>query len=156
MVSYKASRKGNGQGKAMAKNFFEIMKLVLLYDEKVESAETFIKALEVYMDYYNNKRIKTRLKGKSPIQYRTLSQSCCCLIRPTFGDRLNNSKNGFSFFIFSDPFYNERASSIHNVAAASLGIRQSPRGERLIEPTLGPSGMHERLNCCAKKRRKNV
>ncbi|WP_423776157.1 IS3 family transposase [Bacteroides ovatus] len=25
------------------------------------------------MDYYNNKRIKSRLKGKSPVQYRTLS-----------------------------------------------------------------------------------
>ncbi|MBQ9822303.1 MAG: IS3 family transposase, partial [Muribaculaceae bacterium] len=24
-------------------------------------------------DYYNNKRIKSRLKGKSPVQYRTLS-----------------------------------------------------------------------------------
>ncbi|MBD5314547.1 MAG: IS3 family transposase, partial [Bacteroides sp.] len=23
-------------------------------------------------DYYNNKRIKSRLKGKSPVQYRTL------------------------------------------------------------------------------------
>ncbi|WP_419073070.1 IS3 family transposase, partial [Phocaeicola coprocola] len=25
--------------------------------------------------YYNNKRIKSRLKGKSPVQYRTLSQN---------------------------------------------------------------------------------
>ncbi|MFR6541593.1 MAG: IS3 family transposase [Butyricimonas virosa] len=24
-------------------------------------------------DYYNNNRIKSRLKGKSPVQYRTLS-----------------------------------------------------------------------------------
>ncbi|HCU28250.1 MAG TPA: hypothetical protein DF785_10970, partial [Odoribacter splanchnicus] len=24
-------------------------------------------------DYYNNKRIKSRLNGKSPVQYRTLS-----------------------------------------------------------------------------------
>ncbi|WP_353806470.1 IS3 family transposase [Muribaculum sp.] len=27
------------------------------------------------MQYYNNIRIKSRLKGKSPVQYRTLSQS---------------------------------------------------------------------------------
>ncbi|WP_333579122.1 IS3 family transposase, partial [Leyella stercorea] len=27
-----------------------------------------------YIDYYNNNRIKSRLKGKSPVQYRTLSQ----------------------------------------------------------------------------------
>nr|MBA5584828.1 IS3 family transposase [Anaerobacillus isosaccharinicus]QOY36809.1 IS3 family transposase [Anaerobacillus isosaccharinicus] len=26
------------------------------------------------MNYYNNKRIKAKLKGKSPIQYRTLAQ----------------------------------------------------------------------------------
>ena len=30
---------------------------------------------------------------------------------------------------------------------ASLGMRQSPRGERLTLPTLGPSGRQERLNC---------
>ncbi|WP_153017307.1 IS3 family transposase, partial [Alkalihalobacillus trypoxylicola] len=30
--------------------------------------------LKEYMDYYNNQRIKTKLKGKSPIQYRTLAQ----------------------------------------------------------------------------------
>ena len=35
---------------------------------------------------------------------------------------------------------------------ASLGILQSPLGERLIDPTFGPSGMHERLNCCAENR----
>lgn len=40
---------------------------------KFESPEDFTKALEEYIDYYNNKRIKSRLKGKSPVQYRTLS-----------------------------------------------------------------------------------
>ncbi|WP_207804811.1 IS3 family transposase, partial [Bacteroides sp. AF26-10BH] len=50
-----------------------IMKSELLYAEKFESPEDFTKALEGYIDYYNNKRIKSRLKGKSPVQYRTLS-----------------------------------------------------------------------------------
>ena len=54
-------------------NFFRIMKSELLYAEKFESPEDFTKALEGYIDYYNNKRIKSRLKGKSPVQYRTLS-----------------------------------------------------------------------------------
>lgn len=36
---------------------------------------------------------------------------------------------------------------------ASLGIRQSPRGERLTEPTFGPSGTQDRLNWLAKNRR---
>lgn len=45
----------------------------LLYAEKFDSPEDFMKALEEYIEYYNNKRIKSRLKGKSPVQYRTLS-----------------------------------------------------------------------------------
>ena len=36
---------------------------------------------------------------------------------------------------------------------ASLGMRQSPRGERATEPIFGPSGRQERLNCWEKNRR---
>ncbi len=67
------SRKGNCLDNSMMENFFGIMKSELLYAEKFESAQAFINALEEYIDYYNNKRIKSRLKGKSPVQYRTLS-----------------------------------------------------------------------------------
>lgn len=67
------SRKGNCLDNAMAENFFGIMKSELLYAQKFKSNEDFIKALEEYIEYYNNKRIKSRLKGKSPVQYRTLS-----------------------------------------------------------------------------------
>lgn len=49
------------------------MKSELIYAEKFDSPEAFIKALEEYIEYYNNKRIKSRLKGKSQVQYRTLS-----------------------------------------------------------------------------------
>ena len=66
------SRKGNCLDNAMAENFFGIMKSELLYAEKFDSPEAFMKALHEYIDYYNNKRIKIRLKGKSPVQYRTL------------------------------------------------------------------------------------
>ena len=69
------SRKGNCLDNAMMENFFDIMKSELLYAEKFNSPEEFVKALEEYIVYYNNKRIKFRLKGKSPVQYRTLSQS---------------------------------------------------------------------------------
>ena len=41
----------------------------------------------------------------------------------------------------------------HNAAHASLGILQSPRGERATLPTFGPSGRQERLNCCEKNLR---
>ena len=58
----------------MAENFFGIMKSDLLYAKNFESSEAFLKALDEYINYYNNKRIKSRLKGKNPVQYRTLSQ----------------------------------------------------------------------------------
>lgn len=58
------SRKGNCLDNAMAENFFGIMKPELLYAEKFKSAEDFIKALDEYIDYYNNKRIKSRLYWK--------------------------------------------------------------------------------------------
>jgi transposase InsO family protein len=66
------SRKGNCLDNSMMENFFGIMKSELLYAEKFESSYAFVKALEEYIEYYNNKRIKNRLKGKSPVQYRTL------------------------------------------------------------------------------------
>ena len=74
-ITQSMSRKGNCLDNAMAENFFGIMKSELLYAEQFESTEAFMKALDEYIDYYNNKRIKARLKGKSPVQYRTLSLS---------------------------------------------------------------------------------
>ena len=67
------SRKGNCLDNAMAESFFGVMKSELLYAENFESPEAFIKALDKYIEFFNNKRIKTRLNGKSPVQYRTLS-----------------------------------------------------------------------------------
>ena len=36
--------------------------------------EDFIKDLKSYIKYYNTKRIKIKLKGLSPVEYRTKSQ----------------------------------------------------------------------------------
>ena len=68
------SRKGNCLDNSMMENFFGIMKSELLYAEEFDSSKAFAKALEDYIEYYNNKRIKYRLKGKSPVEYRTLYQ----------------------------------------------------------------------------------
>ena len=51
-------------------NFFGILKSELLYLQKFESMEQFKKELVDYLDYYNNSRIKTKLKGLSPALYR--------------------------------------------------------------------------------------
>ena len=65
------SRKGNCLDNAMMENFFGIMKSELLYLYNWDSMEQFKSALREYVDYYNNKRIKLRLNGLSPVQYRT-------------------------------------------------------------------------------------
>ncbi len=72
------SRKGNCLDNAMMENFFGLMKNELLYLREWDSIEQFKDELIKYIDYYNNDRIKLRLKGKSPVKYRALFQS-----RPT-------------------------------------------------------------------------
>ena len=66
------SRRGNCWDNAPQESFFGHLK-----DEtSIKECETFeelVKEITEYIDYYNNKRIKSRLKGKSPVQYRTLS-----------------------------------------------------------------------------------
>lgn len=66
------SRKGNCLDNAMMENFFGIMKSELLYLHEFESMKQFKQELVKYIYYYNNHRIKLRLKGKSPVKYRAL------------------------------------------------------------------------------------
>ena len=51
-------------------NCFGLMKSELLYANQYKSMEHFKKDLKEYIEWYNNKRIKMRLKGMSPVQYR--------------------------------------------------------------------------------------
>ncbi|MEC3097555.1 IS3 family transposase, partial [Bacillus cereus] len=64
------SRKGNCYDNAVMENFFGIMKSEFLYIKEFESVEHFKIELEKYIEYYNTKRIKAKLK-MSPVQYRT-------------------------------------------------------------------------------------
>ncbi len=64
------SRKGNCYDNSVMENFFGIMKSEFLYMREFESIEHFKIELEKYINYYNTKRIKAKLK-KSPVQYRT-------------------------------------------------------------------------------------
>ena len=65
-------------------NFFGIMKSELLYLQQFSDMEVFKRELRKYINYYNNDRIKLKLNGKSPVQYRTLSHQILFLIRPIF------------------------------------------------------------------------
>lgn len=74
---------------------------------------------------------------------------------PTVVVKVSEASGAFPTIVFRFS-YSSSISLSQSVAIASLGIRQSPRGERLMEPTFGPSGRQLRLNCCWKKRRKKV
>ena len=73
-ITQSMSRKGNCYDNAVIENFFGIMKSEFLYLKEFESVDNFKVELEKYITYYNNKRIKAKLKGMSPVQYRTHAQ----------------------------------------------------------------------------------
>lgn len=54
-------------------NFFGLLKTEMFYKHEFTSTEHLISEIESYIDYYNNKRIKCKLKGLSPVQYRIQS-----------------------------------------------------------------------------------
>ena len=64
------SRKGNCYDNSVMENFFGHLKSELLYLEEFESMEHFKAELIEYIDYYNNRRIKARLKGLPPALHR--------------------------------------------------------------------------------------
>lgn len=64
------SRKGNCLDNAMIENFFGLLKSELLYMQVFESIEHFTDDLIDYLDYYNNRRIKAKLKGLPPVLHR--------------------------------------------------------------------------------------
>ena len=67
------SRKGNCLDNSVMENFFGLLKSEMFYHHKFESTDELIVAIKEYIDYYNNERIKEKLKGLSPVQYRTKS-----------------------------------------------------------------------------------
>ena len=73
-ITQSMSRKGNCMDNGAMENFFGRLKVEMFYGEKFESVNAFIDELKRYIDYYNNERISMKLKGMSPVQYRTHSQ----------------------------------------------------------------------------------
>jgi len=69
------SRKGNCLDNAVMENFFGILKTEFYYTQKFNDVATFIKELNDYIWYYNHERIKAKLKGLSPVEYRNQSLS---------------------------------------------------------------------------------
>ena len=64
------SRKGNCLDNAAMESFFGTLKSEFFYLNKFSSVEDLQAGLENYIRYYNHDRIKMKLKGLSPVQYR--------------------------------------------------------------------------------------
>ena len=72
-ITQSMSRKGNCLDNAVMENWFGIMKTEFYYQEKFENIDLFKKGLKEYIHYYNHDRIKQKLKGLSPVNYRNQS-----------------------------------------------------------------------------------
>ncbi|QVJ95974.1 IS3 family transposase [Mycoplasma mycoides subsp. capri] len=73
-ITQSMSRKGNCLDNAIIENFFGLLKQEIYYGEKYNSVEELTKRIHKYIYWYNNIRIKEKLKGLSPVQFR--KQSC--------------------------------------------------------------------------------
>ena len=69
------SRKGNCLDNAVIENFIGHVKSELLYLMEFTSLEHFKLELIDYLHYYNHNRIKSKLKGLSPVNFRTQALS---------------------------------------------------------------------------------
>ncbi|GHA41600.1 integrase [Photobacterium aphoticum] len=64
------SRKGNCLDNAVAENFFALLKTEMYHNQHFEDADDLMEQIKKYIEYYNTKRIKVKLKGLTPIEYR--------------------------------------------------------------------------------------
>lgn len=69
------SRKGNCHDNAVMENFFGLMKQEMYYGVIYYSYEELKDAIERYIKYYNEQRIKEKLGWKNPVQYRIFRQT---------------------------------------------------------------------------------
>lgn len=65
------SRKGNCLDNAAMESFFGTLKSEFFYLNRFDSLEQLQAGIRQYIHYYNHHRIKLKLKGLSPVQYRT-------------------------------------------------------------------------------------
>lgn len=72
-ITQSMSRKGNCYDNSVIESFFGLLKTEFFCNQSFHSVENFQEELNQYIDYYNNSRIKVKLKGLSPVQFRTQS-----------------------------------------------------------------------------------
>lgn len=67
------SRKATCLDNASAESFFHILKVGTVHNHNYATFEQLSNAVSMFIDYYNNDRIRTKLAGKTPVQYRNNS-----------------------------------------------------------------------------------
>jgi transposase InsO family protein len=74
-IDQSMSRKGNCLDNAAMESFFGTLKSEFFYLNQFKSVNDLQAGLDRYIHYYNHDRIKLKLKGLSPVQYRTQPNS---------------------------------------------------------------------------------
>lgn len=76
-IKQSMSRKGNSMDNGLMENFFGLLKTEMFYDQeyKYKTIDDLINAINDYIYYYNHDRIKVKLKGLSPVNYRLQSSN---------------------------------------------------------------------------------
>ncbi len=69
-IEQSMSRRGNCIDNSPMENFFGLLKQEMYYGEKFTSIKQLGEKITEYINWYNNKRIKKKLNGLSPIEYR--------------------------------------------------------------------------------------
>ena len=69
-VTQSMSRRGNCFDNAVIESFFGTLKTEYFHLEKLGDVDELEAGVNEYIHYYNHERIKLRLKGLSPVQYR--------------------------------------------------------------------------------------
>ncbi|WP_273724467.1 IS3 family transposase, partial [Leuconostoc mesenteroides] len=67
------SRKSTPVDNAPIESFFHILKANIVHRKQYESFHDFKVVVDDFINYYNNHRIKQKLNGLSPVQYRQLT-----------------------------------------------------------------------------------
>ena len=80
-------------------DFFGLLKSELLYLQTFESVEQFKKELVEYLEWYNEKKIKVKLKGLTPLQFRNQSLKSAWLKCPIIGVHFTLHQGTDVFFI---------------------------------------------------------
>lgn len=70
-VTQSMSRKGNCLDNAAMESFFATLKSEFFHPNRFKNLDELRKGIQHYVHYYNHERIKLKLKGLSPVQYRT-------------------------------------------------------------------------------------